>query len=205
MNSKQIRWAIIAGVIIILLLWVRSNYNGLVDADINVDKQWGTVTTRYQERADKIGQLVDVVKGSANFEKSTLTEITEARASVGKMELKADEITPENLEKFEAAQSKLKGTFDRLMVVVEKYPELKSTQNFSALQYEVAGMENRIATARTDYNAAVADFNSKVRRFPSNIFAGMFGFEKKEMFKNQAGTENRPTIDFSDKASTDAK
>ncbi len=205
MNSKQIRWAIIAGVIIILLLWVRSNYNGLVDADINVEKQWGTVTTRYQERADKIGQLVDVVKGSANFEKSTLTEITEARASVGKVELKADEITPENLEKFEAAQNKLKGTFDRLMVVVEKYPELKSTQNFSALQYEVAGMENRIATARTDYNASVADFNSKVRRFPSNIFAGMFGFEKKEMFKNQAGTENRPSIDFSDKPSTDAK
>ncbi len=205
MNSKQIRWAIIAGVIIILLLWVRSNYNGLVDADINVEKQWGTVTTRYQERADKIGQLVDVVKGSANFEKSTLTEITEARASVGKVELKADEITPENLEKFEAAQNRLKGTFDRLMVVVEKYPELKSTQNFSALQYEVAGMENRIATARTDYNASVADFNSKVRRFPSNIFAGMFGFEKKEMFKNQAGTENRPSIDFSDKPSTDAK
>jgi len=205
MNSKQIRWAIIAGVIIILLLWVRSNYNGLVDADINVEKQWGTVTTRYQERADKIGQLVDVVKGSANFEKSTLTEITEARASVGKVELKADEITPENLEKFEAAQNRLKGTFDRLMVVVEKYPELKSTQNFSALQYEVAGMENRIATARTDYNASVADFNSKVRRFPSNIFAGMFGFEKKEMFKNQAGTENRPNIDFSDKPSTDAK
>ncbi|MFN5890306.1 MAG: LemA family protein [Bacteroidota bacterium] len=205
MNSKQIRWAIIAGVIIILLLWVRSNYNGLVDADINVEKQWGTVTTRYQERADKIGQLVDVVKGSANFEKSTLTEITEARASVGKMELKADEITPENLEKFEAAQSKLKGTFDRLMVVVEKYPDLKSTQNFSALQFEVAGMENRIATARTDYNASVADFNSRVRRFPSNIFAGMFGFEKKEMFKNQAGTENRPTIDFSDKPATDAK
>ncbi len=199
MNSKQIRWAIIAGVIIVLLLWVRSSYNGLVDADINVEKTWGTVTTRYQERSDKIGQLVDVVKGSANFEKSTLTEITEARASVGKMELKADEITPENLEKFEAAQNKLKGTFDRLMVVVEKYPELKTTQNFSQLQYEVAGMENRIATARTDFNAAVADFNGRVRRFPSNIFANLFGFEKKEMFKNQAGTENRPSIDFSEK------
>ncbi len=199
MNSKQIRWAIIAGVIIVLLLWVRSSYNGLVDADINVEKTWGNVTTRYQERSDKIGQLVDVVKGSANFEKSTLTEITEARASVGKMELKADEITPENLEKFEAAQNKLKGTFDRLMVVVEKYPELKTTQNFSQLQYEVAGMENRIATARTDFNAAVADFNGRVRRFPSNIFANLFGFEKKEMFKNQAGTENRPSIDFSEK------
>lgn len=199
MNSKQIRWAIIAGVIIVLLLWVRSSYNGLVDADIKVEKTWGNVTTRYQERSDKIGQLVDVVKGSANFEKSTLTEITEARASVGKMELKADEVTPENLEKFEAAQNKLKGTFDRLMVVVEKYPELKTTQNFSQLQYEVAGMENRIATARTDFNAAVADFNGRVRRFPSNIFANLFGFEKKEMFKNQAGTENRPSIDFSEK------
>ena len=202
MNRKKI---IGIGIILVLVIWIISSYNGLVNAEILIDKSWGNVTTRYQERADKIGQLVDVVKGSANFEKSTLTEITEARASVGKMELKADEITPENLEKFEAAQSKLKGTFDRLMVVVEKYPELKSTQNFSALQYEVAGMENRIATARTEFNAAVAELNSKVRRFPSNIVAGIFGFEKKEMFKNQEGTENRPTIDFSDKTVTDTK
>jgi len=196
MNRKQI---IGIGIILVLVIWIITSYNSLVDSEILVEQNWGNVTTRYQERADKIDQLVKVVKGSANFEKSTLTEITEARASVGKVELKADQITPENLEKFEAAQNRLKGTFDRLMVVVEKYPELKTTENFGKLQDEVAGMENRIATARTDFNAAVASYNSRVRRFPSNIFANLFDFQKKEMFKNQEGTENRPDIDFSDK------
>lgn len=199
MNSKRITLIVILGIIVISLLWVRSSYNNLVDSDINVEKAIGTVNTRYQERADKIDQLVNVVKGAANFEKSTLVEITNARASVGGIKLDASNMSEENLAKFDAAQSKLKGTFDRLMVVMERYPDLKATQNFSQLQYEVAGMENRIATARTDYNAAVADYNGRVRRFPSNIFAGMFGFEKKAMFQNQAGTENRPNIDFSDK------
>lgn len=198
MRRSSIILIAVVAIVLIIFGWVRSSYNGLVDADIAVEKSLGNVNTRYQERADKIDQLVGVVKGAANFEKSTLVEITNARASAGSVKLDANDLSDENLAKFDAAQNQLKGSLSRLMVIMERYPDLKATQNFSALQYEVAGMENRIATARTDYNTAVADYNSRVRRFPSNIFANMFGFEKKAMFQNQAGTENRPKIDFSE-------
>lgn len=198
MRRSSIILIAVVAIVLIIFGWVRGSYNGLVDADIAVENALGNVNTRYQERADKIDQLVGVVKGAANFEKSTLVEITNARASAGSVKLDAKDLSDENLAKFDAAQNQLKGSLSRLMVIMERYPDLKATQNFSALQYEVAGMENRIATARSDYNKTVADYNSRVRRFPSNIFANMFGFEKKAMFQNQAGTEKRPTIDFSD-------
>ena len=191
MNSKTIRTLIIVGVVLIAFLWIKGSYNTLVDTDENLTKSWNNVEAAYQTRIDKITQIAETVSAEAKFEKSTLTEITNARASAGQVKLTSDQLTPENLNKFESAQQ---SSFSRMMIVLERYPDLKSTKGFENLQFEISEIENRINTARTDYNAAVQRYNLNVRKFPSNIFAGIFGFEKKSGFAADKGSEKRVNI-----------
>lgn len=191
MNSKTIRTLIIAGVILIVFLWIKSSYNSLVDNDEKLTTKWNNVEVAYQTRADKIVQIAEAVSAEAKFEKSTLAEITNARASVGQIKVGNEQLTPESIDKIAMTQS---SALSRLMVVMERYPELKSTEGFENLQHEISEMENMIRTARNDYNEAVQKYNMGVRKFPSNIFAGLFGFEKKTGFAADKGAEKRVDI-----------
>jgi LemA protein len=191
MNSKTIRTLIIVGVLLIALLWIKSSYNSLVDNDEKLTTKWNNVEVAYQTRADKIVQIAEAVSAEAKFEKSTLTEITNARASAGQVKLSTDQLNPENIAKFEQAQQ---SAFSRMMIVLERYPDLKSAKGFENLQFEISEVENRVNTARTDYNAAVQEYNLSVRKFPSNIFAGIFGFEKKSGFAADKGAEKRVDV-----------
>ncbi|MFM2335678.1 MAG: hypothetical protein RIS91_1681 [Bacteroidota bacterium] len=179
MNSKTIRTLIIVGVLLIAFLWIKGSYNTLVDNDEKLTTYWNNVEVAYQLRLDKITQIAETVNAEAKFEKSTLAEITNARASAGQVKLSTDQLNPENIAKFEQAQQ---SAFSRMMIVLERYPDLKSPKGFENLQFEISEVENRINTARTDYNAAVQKYNLSVRKFPSNLFAGIFGFEKKSGF-----------------------
>ena len=174
-----------------------SSYNGLVQKDNDVEKTWANVQTQYQRRADLIPNLVRTVQGVANFEKSTLESVIQARASATSIKLTADQLTPENIKKFQAAQDQLGGSLSRLLAVSENYPQLRATQNFSELQAQLEGTENRITVARTDFNGIVGNYNQAVRSFPNNIFAGVFGFARKGFFEASAAAQNAPTVDFS--------
>jgi LemA protein len=179
-----------------LFFW--GTYNRLVTLDQNVNKKWGDVQTVYQRRADLIPNLVNTVQGAANFEKSTIVEVTNARASVGRVQLDPNKAPTDaaQLEQFQAAQGQLSNALSRLLVVVERYPELKSNQNFLGLQAQLEGTENRISVERNNFNGAVQDFNTTVRRFPTNMIAGMFGFQSRPFFNAQAGAEKAPTVNF---------
>jgi LemA protein len=163
----------------------------LVNQDETLSNAWNNVEVAYQNRADKIAQVAEAVSAEAKFEKSTLTEITNARASAGQVKLTSDQLTPENLNKFESAQQ---SSFSRMMIVLERYPDLKATKGYENLQFEISESENMIRTARSDFNTAVKQYNLSVRQFPSNIFAGMFGFEKKSGFAADKGSEKRVNI-----------
>ena len=191
MNSKTIRTLIIVGVILIVFLWIKSSYNSLVDNDVKLNTKWNNVEVAYQTRADKIVQIAEAVSAEAKFEKSTLAEITNPRASVGQIKVGNEELTPESIDKIAMTQS---SALSRLMVVMERYPELKSTKGFENLQHEISESENIIRTARSDYNEAVQNYNMGVRKFPSNIFAGIFGFEKKTGFAADKGAEKRVDV-----------
>jgi LemA protein len=179
-----------------LFFW--GTYNRLVTLDQNVNKKWGDVQTVYQRRADLIPNLVNTVQGAANFEKSTLTEVTNARASVGRVQLDPNKAPTDarQLEEFQAAQGQLSNALSRLLVVAENYPQLKSSQNFLGLQAQLEGTENRISVERNNFNTAVQEFNTAVRRFPTNMLAGMFGFQSRPFFNAQAGAEKAPTVNF---------
>lgn len=191
MTSKTIRIITIAGVLLIALLSIKSSYNGLVTKDELLSTAWNNVEVSYQNRADKITELAETVSAEANFEKSTLIEITNARASAGQVKLTSDQLTPENLKNFESAQQ---SSFSRLMVVLERYPDLKATKGYENLMFEISETENMIRTARIDFNKAVQEYNLKMRRFPSNIFASLFGFQKKSGFSADKGTEKRVNV-----------
>jgi LemA protein len=180
MNSKTIRTLIIVGVVLIAFLWIRGSYNGLVNQVETLSNAWNNVEVAYQNRADKIAQVAEAVSAEAKFEKSTLTEITNARASAGQVKLTSDQLTPENLNKFESAQQ---SSFSRMMIVLERYPDLKATKGYENLQFEISESENMIRTARSDFNTAVKQYNLSVRQFPSNIFASMFGFKAEPFFE----------------------
>jgi LemA protein len=179
--------AVIAVIVIIIISGI-GMYNNLVRADVTVDNQWANVETVYQRRADLIPNLVETVKGAKNFEQSTLLAVTEARNKWSNAK------TPE--EQVAAANQLEPAIRNFIDVVVEAYPDIKSTQNFIALQDELANTENKIAVERMRYNNAVKDFNTKVRVFPTNVVAGMFGFEKRTFFQAQEGTENAPGVQF---------
>lgn len=171
-------------------------YNSSVELDEKVKSQWGEVQNQYQRRADLIDNLVATVKGAANFEKETLTQVIEARAKATSIQVDPNKLTPETLEKFQASQGQLSQALGKLMVVSERYPELKANQNFLELQAQIEGTENRIAVARRDFNNAVQDYNTNIRRFPNNMFSGIFGFQQKGSFAAEAGAEKAPEVKF---------
>ncbi len=171
-------------------------YNNMVEKDETIGQKWADVQTQYQRRSDLIPNLVSTVKGYADFEQATLTGVIEARSKATGVNIQADDLTPENIAKFQAAQSQLSGALSRLLVTVERYPELKANQNFLELQAQLEGTENRISVARQKFNEAVQDYNSYIRSFPRVIYAGWFDFEKKGYFEADAGAENAPKVEF---------
>jgi LemA protein len=183
---------------IILTVIGVGTYNRLVGLSQGVDARWADVQNVYQRRLDLIPNLVNTVSGAANFEKSTLTEITEARASVGQVKVDSTKAPddPKQLQQFQAAQDRLSSALSRLLVVVERYPELRATQNFRDLQAQLEGTENRIAVERRNFNQAVQEYNTASRRFPGVFFARMFGFTPKPYFQAQAGAESAPKVNF---------
>ncbi len=195
------KW-IALGIVLLLVLMlggcVVASYNGLVGKSQAVDAQWAQVENVYQRRADLIPNLVNTVKGAANFEQETLTKIAEARASVGKVQIDAKNLpnNPGAFAQFEQAQAGLSSALSRLMVVVERYPELKANANFRDLQAQLEGTENRISTERMRYNETAQAYNTSRLSFPTVIFANMLGFGEKAYFKSQAGAERAPTVDF---------
>jgi len=189
---------VILGIVVILLFWGCSGYNGLVKQDENVKNAWGNVQTEYQLRSDLIGNLVNTVKGAANFEQNTLVQLVDARSRATSVNFKADELTPENIAKFQAAQSQMSGALSRLLAVVENYPDLKATQNFTQLQSQLESVENKIKDSRKKFNEAINVYNTQVRSFPMNILGGMFGFKAKEGFKADEGAEKKVDVNFDD-------
>lgn len=183
------------GVIIVSSL-SSCGYNGMVNKREAVNKAWGNVESAYQRRADLVPNLVNTVKGAANFEQTTLTQVVEARAKATSVQVNADNLTDENLKKFQDAQTELGGAISRLLVSVEQYPDLKATQNFQELQAQLEGTENRINMERNNFNGAVQDYNAYIARFPQLIVAKMFGFTSKAYFQSTPGSERAPQVKF---------
>ena len=182
--------------VILIASWASRIYNNLVSKEEAVNQQWANVENVYQRRSDLIPNLVATVKGVANFEQSTLTAVIEARAKATQVTVDPKNLTPESLQKFQEAQNGVSSALGRLMVVVEKYPELKATQNFSELQAQLEGTENRITVERMKFNESAQAYNTYLRKFPNSMFAGMFGFEKKAYFEAQTGAEKAPEVKF---------
>jgi LemA protein len=193
---KNLSVLVILGFVLLLGVWGCGGYNGVISQDENVKKAWSNVNNEYQRRGDLVDQLVNTVKGAANFEQTTLTKLVEARAKATSVNLTADQLTPENIAKFQEAQSQLSGSLSRLLAVVENYPDLKATQNFQQLQGQLEGIENDVRNSRKNFNDAINTYNVKVRSFPMNMLAGMFGFKAKEGFKADEGTEKAPKVQF---------
>ncbi len=183
-------------VVLIVAFFTFHSYNLLVAKDEAVVTAWGNVQTQYQRRADLIPNLVNTVKGYAKHESTTLQEVVEARAKATQLKVDADNLSPEKLKQIQAAQGELSQALGRLLAVTESYPELKANENFSELQAQLEGTENRINESRRLFNESVQSYNVSVRSFPKNIVAGMFGFEKKSQFEAEAGAEKAPTVEF---------
>jgi LemA protein len=171
-------------------------YNGMVQMDEDTKAKWGAVQSQYQRRADLIPNLVATVKGVANFEKGTLTAVTEARAKATSVQVDASKLTPETVQKYQQAQGELSTALGRLLSVTENYPTLRANDNFTALQGQLEGTENRISVARMDFNNSVQAYNSKIRSFPNNLTAKMFGFAPKGYFEAEASAKNAPKVEF---------
>lgn len=187
---------IIIAVLVLVLIWGISAYNQLVGSEESVSKTWSQVENVYQRRLDLIPNLIKTVQGAADYEKSTLQAVIEARSKASSIQLNAENMSQEQLQAFTQAQDELGSAVSRLMLTIERYPELKANQNFLELQSQLEGTENRITVERQKYNQVVGNFNTQVRRFPKNIIAGMFGFEKKAYFEASAGAEQAPAVDF---------
>ena len=192
-------WIILAVIAVLLLLAyssVKNSYNSMVSGEEGVKAQWSQVENVYQRRSDLIPNLVNTVKGYANFEKETLTQVIEARAKATSVNINPDKLDAQSIQNFQNAQSGLSSALSRLMVVVEKYPDLKANQNFLDLQAQLEGTENRITVERQKFNESAQAYNTLIRKFPKNIFAGMFGFEKKAYFEAEKGAEKAPQVQF---------
>ena len=189
-------WIIGAVVIFVIYSWVKGINNTAVTLNQNVEQSWGDVQTAYQRRNDLIGNLVNTVKGAADFEKGTLTAVIEARSKATSVNVDPANITPEQLAEFNKAQSGVSSALSRLLVTVEAYPELKANQNFLKLQDELASTENQILTARTRFNEAVKPYNSHIKTFPNSLFAGLFGFKEKAYFTAVEGAEKPVEVKF---------
>jgi len=196
MRSRNTTLWVVLAIVIILLFLGCGSYNGLVSQDETVKNSWNKVQSDYQRRADLIPNLVNTVKGEANFERGTLNDVVNARARATSMQVSPDNLTPENIEKFQQAQAQLSGSLSRLLVTVEQYPNLRANDAFRNLQAQLEGTENRIKTSRNDFNDAVQTYNTKVRRFPTNIFAGIMGFHPRQGFTADPGSDRAPSVNF---------
>jgi LemA protein len=185
---------VIIVLVVLAVIWGVGIYNGLVSKQEAVEKAVGNVQTAYQKRADLIPNLVATVKNYAEYEAGTLTAVVEARAKATSVTLDANNLTEENLKAFQAAQDQMSSALSRLLVTVEQYPDLKANQNYLDLQSQLEGCENSIANARREFNETARDYNTAVRRFPGNIIAGMFGFDKKPYFEASEGADKAPDV-----------
>lgn len=199
MSTRNLTLLIILGVILVLGGCVGCGSIGLqrkaVKLDEDVKSAWGKVQSQYQRRSDLIPNLVNTVKGAANFEQETLTKVVEARAKASSVNVDANNLSPEKIAQFQQAQGQLTSSLSRLLVTVEKYPDLKANQNFRDLQAQLEGTENRIAVARNDFNTSVQAYNSTIRQFPNNFYSGWFGYKEKGYFEADPGSQNAPKID----------
>ncbi len=194
--KKFLPWIILAVVIFVIYSWASGIYNKAVTLEQNVKESWGNVNTAYQKRNDLIPNLVETVKGYAKHEKSTLTEVIQARANATSVKIDPTNVTPEQLAAFNAAQSGVSSSLSRLLVSVEQYPDLKANQNFIDLQRELTSMENQIFTARTRFNESVKPYNNNINTFPRNILAGMYGLKEKPYFEASTGADKRVDVKF---------
>ncbi len=194
MKNKSL-W-IILGIIAVVAVWAVSGYNGLVSHEESVDQTWANVESAYQRRADLIPNLVNTVKGYAEHEQETLKAVTEARANATSINIDASTATPEEFAAWAKAQQEVGSALGRLIAVSESYPTLKANENFRDLQSQLEGTENRIKTERDRYNEAVKGYNVKIRRFPTNILASIFGFERRSMFEASEGADQAPVVEF---------
>lgn len=192
-------WIVLGGVgllFLVLLMNGCSSYNNMVTKNEDVTGKWQQVETQYQRRMDLIPNIVSTVEGYANFEKSTLVEITNARASASSIKIDPSKLDAQTIANFEKAQGAITGALSRLLVTFEKYPDLKANQSFMALMTELEGTENRIAEARRDFNLSAQDYNTYIKKFPTNIWAGMFNFDPRGYFEADAGAEKAPKVQF---------
>ncbi len=196
LSKKNLILLAVGGLLLICVFWSFSTYNGLVGQDEVVTTAWGNVQTQYQRRSDLIPNLVNVVKGYAKHEKETLEAVVSARARATQITISADGLTPEKLQQYQQAQGQLSAALGKLLAVSESYPNLKANENFSELQAQLEGTENRISESRTRYNKAVQGYNISVRKFPGNIVAKMFGFAPKAKFEAAENAQNAPTVNF---------
>lgn len=195
--KKGLITLIVVGVVLLGgFIWIKNSYNNMVVSDENVQAAWAQVENVYQRRADLIPNLVATVKGYAEHESETLESVVSARAKATQVTVDPTDITPEAISQFNAAQGELSTALGRLLLIQENYPDLKANQNFLELQAQLEGTENRIATERMKFNESAKAFNTGIRKFPDNIIASMFGFEKKAYFEAQAGTETAPKVEF---------
>ena len=189
-------WIIIIAVIAVIAVYGVSSYNSMVSQEEAVGTAWSNVENQYQRRADLIPNLVNTVKGYAAHEKETFDAVVPARAKATQTTVSIDDLTPEKMEAYQRAQGEVGSALSRLLAVTENYPELKANENFQTLQAQLEGTENRISVERRNFNDVAREYNTSIRRFPKNIFAGMFGFEKRPYFEAQEGTEKAPEVKF---------
>ena len=194
--KKNLGLVITIAIVAVVLIWGVSGYNGLVSMDEGVQNKWADVETQYQRRADLIPNLVNTVKGYAAHEKETLEGVVKARSEATSVKVDPENMTAEQMAQYQKAQNGVSSALSKLLLVVEKYPDLKANQNFLELQSQLEGTENRITVARRDFNGAAKEYNTAIRNFPKNILAGMFGFEKKAYFEAQEGAEKAPEVQF---------
>ena len=194
--KKALPWIIVLGILAIIVLWVAGMYNGFVAAEEEVESAWSQVENQYQRRADLVPNLVATVKGYAAHEQETLEGVIEARAKATQVTIDPAKATPEQLAAFQAAQGELSQALGRLLAVAENYPDLKANENFRDLQAQLEGTENRITVARQLFNESARNYNTKIRRFPNNILAGMCGFEKKPYFEAEEGASKAPKVEI---------
>ncbi len=197
MNKNTTIIIVVAAIVVVLLIGLISPYNKMVKKDEGCSSAWANVENAYQRRLDLIPNLVKTVQGAADFEKGTLESVVNARSKASSVQVDANNLNASAIAQFQKAQDELGSALSRLMVVVERYPELKSNQNFLELQAQLEGTENRIAVERNKFNEKVKEYNTYIRKFPNNIVAGMFNFEKKGYFQATEGAENAPSVDFS--------
>ena len=190
------KWIILIIIAVAAGLGLMSSYNGLVKAETEIDSVWANVESSYQRRADLIPNLVNTVKGQANFEQQTLTNVIEARAKATQTKIDPSNLTEEQLNEFQQNQNQVGSALSRLLVTVEQYPQLKANEGFMNLKAQLEGTENRINVARNKFNEAARIYNEKVRQFPTKLAAMIFGFKAKPYFKSAAGAENAPTVNF---------